>query len=195
MHPTDVCAWVLANGSEMPDTLGRRCFRCSARLWDGTHLPCVVVREVKASLDLLVPQIRARCANASDDSDLNLESLVRATLLGGSHVSVESIASLHPCPYAIPWALLDTLPGEVDWGPLTFVGVMNDGVEFVFHTAGSVGFFHMPEGYTGAALTALVPVDQPIAGAHRERDAFAVLVDGADFGALPTRAPATPSDR
>ena len=187
--------WVRANGLEMTDTLGRRCFRCTACLSDGTDLPCVVVREVKASLDLLVPQIRARCADGSEDSDLSLESLIRATLLGGAHVSVESIASLHPCPYAIPWALLETLPGEVDWGPLTFVGVMDGGVEFLFHTACSVAFFHMPEGYTGAALTALVPVDQPIADAYRERDGFAAFVDGAEFGPLPTRALATRSDR
>jgi hypothetical protein len=160
---------------------------------DGTELPCLVVRELKASLDLLVAHARAHCRSASEDAEVG--SRVRATLVGGNHVTVESVASLHPCRHAIPWALLDTLPGEVDWEPLTFVGIMNDGAEFLFHTACEVGFFDMLERYIGAALKALVPVDRSIAGAYHERQGFAVLIDDADFGALQTRALATPSGR
>jgi hypothetical protein len=102
---------------------------------DGTDLPCVVIRELKATLDLLVSQMRARGTEEPGSAYVGLESLVRAALLDGNRVTVESIASIHPCPHAIPWRLLDTLPGEVDWKPLTFLGVMNDGAEFLFHTA------------------------------------------------------------
>jgi len=127
-----------------------------------------------------------RASRPVEATDATQESFFRELAIGGSRVSLGQIGRLESSPHAIAWDLLNTLPGEVDWQSLTFTGVMDDGAHFSFHTASSVGFFDMPLGYDARRLRKVLPGGS-FEQAHREREGFASYVEGADFGAMPTR--------
>jgi hypothetical protein len=188
MTPVDATRWALEYGAAMPDTLSRRCFRCSARLLDGTYLPCLVLREAAAEVEMVLSGWRASRLAEPPSSDEVYESNFKAIAVGGSRVSLEQIRELETSPYAISWDLLQTLPGEVDWHLLTFTGVMDDGARFLFHTSMTVAFFEMPEGYSAQRVRQVIPAAGGIEHAYREREGvFAAFVEGVDFGPMPTR--------
>jgi hypothetical protein len=184
--PKETLSWALADGLAIPDTLGRRVFRCSATLFDGTQLPCVVLREATAHLDLGLRYLRASvvAGREVDPSAVEqLAGLMRAYALGSSRVALEQVVSLRTCPFAIPWEILRDLPGELGWSPVTFTATMDDGARFGFHTAFSMAFFDMPTGYGGDRVRAVTLGADDGQHLHRERDGFAAFVEDVDFGA------------
>jgi hypothetical protein len=158
-------------------------------LRDGTYLPCVILREAAAEVEMTLSAWRGSRLAQPLATDEVYESFFKAMTVGGSRVSLEQIRTLETSPYAISWQLLNTLPGEVDWHLLTFTGVMDDGARFLFHTSMSVAFFEMPTGYSGQRLREVIPAKGGIEHAYREREGiFAAFVEGVDFGPMATRA-------
>jgi hypothetical protein len=124
----------------------------------------------------------------SDEMNQSYESLFKSLSVGGSRVDLTFIRQLEVSKYAVSWQLLETLPGDLDWQPVTFTAVMDDGAQFLFHTAMSVAFFEMPEGYSGRRILRVIPAAGAVDGAYRERETcFAVFVEGVDFGPMPIR--------
>lgn len=164
----------------MPDAYGRRAFRCSAHLHDGTHLPCVLLREAAAEVDRTATLLGRREAS---DYNAVYASLVQGLAVGGNRVEASLLAKLELCPYAIPWEILTTLPGELDFSAAAFTATMDDGLAFAFATAFALGFFEMPENYSGSRVRTVTPGVSITSYTHREKPCFVAFVEDVNFGA------------
>lgn len=182
MTPSEILRWINTYGEAIPDEYGRRSFRVSAWLQDGTYLPCVLLREAdtraRAAMELLG-------RTEAEDFDEMYPGLVRSLATGGSRVEALLSTSLEQSPFAMPWALLSQLRDELEESPIEFVATMDDGATFAFGTADEVAFFDMPPGYTGARVRSLTRRAHAGTRVYRERACFVAFVDDIDFGPMP----------
>jgi hypothetical protein len=143
-------------------------------------LPCVLLREAAAEVDSRTTLLGRREAA---DYDAVYPSLVQELAVGGNRVEAGLLTKLEPCRYAIPWEILTALPDELDFSAVAFTATMDDGAAFAFATAFAMGFFEMPEGYSGSRVRTVTPGASVTSYTHREKPCFVAFVEGVDFGA------------
>jgi hypothetical protein len=181
MTPQEILAWGRAHGEPIPDACDRTAFRCAAWLDDGTYLPCVLLREATAHVQLARDLLERRVA---EDFDAVYPSLLRSLVVSGSRVDEQRLARLETSPFAIPWSLLSTLPGQLNVSPMEFAAAMDDGAVFAFGTALDLAFFDMPPGYSGSRVRRVEPSAHPRGTTtFRERSCFVAFITGTDFTA------------
>jgi hypothetical protein len=117
-------------------------YRVSARLTDGTHLPCVVFQSSSQRVSLALKRFKELRWRRQE-----YERVVASFVTGGSHISSWAIASVEQSPFAWPPALLKTIHGETAMSWTSFVAEMTDGTFHSFGTTFLFEFFELPEGY------------------------------------------------
>ena len=120
-----------------PDVYYGKGVRCSVTLYDGTHLPCVMLRGRKAMVDLAMRRILEESGSKGLFGKKFNPSREMITLFvtSGNRLNGYDVAEVGPSKYAIPLSLLKQIEGETVMSWTGFVLVMKDGMAFSFGTS------------------------------------------------------------
>jgi hypothetical protein len=116
--------------------------RASARLTDGTYLPCVIFQGRESHVQLALRRFKQL-----EREPKQYEQLVASFVSKRSSVSEWQIDSVELSRFAWPQALLRTIHGETSMSWTSFVTEMSDGSLHSFGTSFSTEFFDLPAGY------------------------------------------------
>jgi hypothetical protein len=145
-----IAAYLKSGVEPWPDQIYGEGYRCSARLTDGTFLPCVMLRRSEATVELAMRRFeeekRGKGVFRTGGSDA-YKSIVRNFTAGGNRVNAYDIETVEPSRFAIPLSLLKQIEGETTMAWTGFVFEMRDGQRFAYGTSFGVEFFNLPNGY------------------------------------------------
>jgi hypothetical protein len=148
-------------------------YRVSATLIDGLHLPCVIIGSEISRVRLAEKRFK--------DTDFD-EGILTSFICSGNRINHYEIASLSPCPYAIPISHLKNIGGETSMGWTQFHVQMDDDMEFIFGTTFHGEFFSMPDGYTESRIQKIWPASRNNSEKpkllFREKPFFECLIKG-----------------
>lgn len=131
----------------LEDSIYGKRYRASARLTDGTNLPCVVFQSQRGQIDLALRRFKQLASRPEE-----YKQVVASFVSKGSHLADWTIESVETSPYAWPVSLLKTIKGETAMSWTSFVAEMKDGSLHSFGTSFLFEFFELPEGYTHADI-------------------------------------------
>jgi hypothetical protein len=133
-----------------PDETEGDGYRCSVTLKDGTFLPCVMLRESTAIVELAMRRFEEEREGRGLFGKPDMEAyrdIVRHFVTSGNRINGYDVASVEPSRYAFPMTLLQVLEGETTMAWTGFVLEMSDGRLFQYGTSYQVEFFDLPQGY------------------------------------------------
>lgn len=161
-------------------------YRCSVRLKDGTHLPCVVLQSKQRLLRL------AKRRLSEEEGGRQFDGVLSSFVAERNRLSEYEVESATASRYALPRHLLDRIHSETSMGWTGWVFEMNDGRLFSYGSTFSMEFFHLPDGYEftdvrevhnhsyvdadGAIAAYRQPGGRPPAAPFRERSFFVCAV-------------------
>ncbi len=142
MNTTEIAEFLKANIVPLDDAIYGPRYRASARLNDGTYLPCVVFEGLAPRLRLAEKRLRPR-----PWSYKFAPNVLRVFVAGGNHVARYDLSEVESSPFAWPLELLKQIQGETAMGWTAFVAEMTDGTFHNFGTDFRMEFFDLPAGY------------------------------------------------
>lgn len=132
-----------------PDTFYGNGYRCSAYLYDGTFLPCVMLRESKSTIQQAILRLEKEKSGESVFTNVNgYEEMIKIYTTYGNRVDECEILKCKESRYAIPLDIIKEIGGETTMSWNAFVLEMNDGQYFSFGSNYLLEFFDLPKNYT-----------------------------------------------
>jgi hypothetical protein len=133
----------------LPDPVYGDGYRCSVYLTDGTHLPCVILRESSLIVTLAIRRFEhEKTGKEILRLDNAYNTIVKHFVTSGNRVNHYDIAKLETSRYAIPLNLLKQIHGETTMSWTGFVLEMRNGKLVAFGTPFNVEFFDIPNEYS-----------------------------------------------
>lgn len=126
-------------------------YRASICLVDGTFLPCVIFRNSKTIVELVIRRFeeeRSGKSIFSKSSSFEYYDIVKHFVTRGNCINAYNIGRISKSKFAFPLSILKQIQGETRMGWTGFVSRMNDGECFSFGTTFIMEFFDMPEKYS-----------------------------------------------
>jgi len=157
MKAKDIISHVTRTIEPLDDRIHGRLYRCAATLTDGTHLPCVVIKNATKRVDLAIKRFEETRHDKTLHESAGYRATVASFVCSGNIVNDYDIHALDNSPFALPIHLVSQIGGETSMGWTEFIGTMDDGVDFCFGTTFDAMFFNMPEGYIAQRLVKVVP--------------------------------------
>ena len=186
MNSIEMLAWLKERVEPIADICGRNAYRCSAYLTDGVYLPCVLVCEAKAYVELAIKRLEETRSNGVTDPQSIVPGyyprIVESFVTGQASVPPWDIAKLELSPFAIPLTRLRDIRGETSMSWTAFAGIMDDGAEFSFGTTYTTEFFNMPAGYSAGRIARIIPHRNEIQPVYRERPFFTCFLEDVTLG-------------
>jgi hypothetical protein len=177
MRESEIIVWLNSNIEPLGGYDGQqRLYRCSAKLIDGTELPCVMI----SSLNDRVNQAIKRFKDTRHTNEY--QTIVAVFVCKGNRINPHEIKELNESPYAIPKERMREIKGETLMGWTQFIAQMRDGAEFQFGTTFSTEFFDIPKGYTAKDIIKIIPAERGQSRlkeyCYREKPYFNCYVEG-----------------
>ena len=186
MEPKEIAKFIKGNIAPLPaiEPYGLR-YRVSARLNDGTLLPCVVIEPainlVKLAMRRFEEEKKGGLKAVLRGGKGDYQEIVKSFVASGNRVNFYDIASIKASPFAIPLSRLQEIKGETSMGWTEFYAIMNDGKEYRFGTTYLIEFFDMPPGYSVTDIKKIIPAirgEEPRQeNIHREKPFFTCYID------------------
>ena len=182
MRNDEIRELVRSRFEPITDWHGDRAYRCAVVLRDGLRLPCVVMKNAEAEVQLALQRFEETRGNGVTDPSMihpgYYPTIVKSFVTTGNRLAVWDVEDLEPSPFALPLVRLAEIKGETSMSWTAFAGVMDDGREFSFGTTYTTEFFAMPEGYTADRVVRIIPHRSEEKPVYRERPFFTCFLDG-----------------
>ena len=125
-------------------------YRCSVDLIDGTHLPCVMLRRPKPTVDLALRRFEDERKGRSifREKTGGYEKIVQTFVASGNRLNSYDISNVTDSRFAIPKTLLKQIEGETIMSWTGWVFEMSDGKLFSYGSTFLFEFFQLPNQYS-----------------------------------------------
>ena len=185
MKEKEIVEFVKARCEAIAGPAGDAAYRCGAHLKDGLTLPCVLIAQKTAWVQLALRRFQETKKDGNGlfrkkrfGQGFDYASIVESFVTAGNRLNSYDIDRLVISPFAIPLERLREVKGETSMSWTQFVGVMSDGQEFSFGTTFLTEFFQMPDGYVASDIVGIRSHARGEGQLFRERPYFTCFVEG-----------------
>jgi hypothetical protein len=143
--------YVIETVEPIEDSIDGRQYRCALTLWDGTHLPCVVIHSKQRLVELAKRRIKEGIDGQGIlDGDDPYGRIISRFVPEVNRIDEYDVKSASPSPFAPPISLLRQIHGETTMAYTGWVFEMSDGKMFSYGSDYSMEFLELPDGYSFA---------------------------------------------
>jgi hypothetical protein len=157
-HNENIIRFLRDNVEPLDDSIYGLSYRASAYMTDGIHLPCVIFRNPKSTVNLALRRFREEQKGKGifGKSAASYFKIVEHFITSGNRINDYDIDKVEKSKYAFPISILNQIRGETTMGWTGFVTKMKDGKHLSFGTRFSTEFFQIPENYSNEDIIEII---------------------------------------
>jgi hypothetical protein len=148
-HSDNIIEFLKQNVEPIDDKVYGLEYRASAKMIDGTFLPCVIFVNPNSTVNLALKRFKEEQKGNGlfGNSSTAYSKIVKHFVTNGNRINNYDIESVEKCRYAFPVEIRNQIRTETTMGWTGFVAKMRDGKYFSFGTRFLTEFFQMPDNY------------------------------------------------
>ncbi len=156
----EIIRYLKDNIEPINDSIYGLSYRASAKLKDGTILPCVIFRNSEKTVDQAIKRFKEEQSGksifAKKTKGFGYREIVKTFVMKGNCVNIYDIVEVSKSRFAIPLEVSRQIHGETAMSWTAFVAEFNDGRKLSFGTTWNWDFFDIPESYSFEDVSRIV---------------------------------------